>query len=114
MIVKKHWLYFIYIILVIYYHFACLGNAESNRSHYVTLIIVLYLQSICIEIYFLYKIPTTRKWIIKLVGERYFIGDFSNGNKLLLKYYLSFPFYLRSTQYVLNILFRFRRERSLY
>lgn len=87
-IVYNYFLYFIYTVLIIYCFFCCLGNIECNLSHIISLIIVLYLQETCIEINFLCKIAITRRWIIKLVGQDYFIANFPSDDKLVLRYFL--------------------------
>ena len=93
-IVKNPLLYFIYISLIIYSHFGCIGNVQCNQIHYVTFFIILYLQTHCIEIYFFCKFSKSRNWLIKLVGTEYFASNFPNKNTLLLKYFLPVFFLL--------------------
>lgn len=93
-IAKNTYLYTIYIFLIIYANFSCSGVTQCNNTHVISLMIVLYLEGTCLEIYFLCKVPKTRKWVIKLVGENYFIAYFPNGNELLLKYFVPIFFLL--------------------
>ena len=87
-VAKNHFLYFIYITLIIYCYYGCVNDVECNKSHFIAFILVHYLMGTSTEIYFLCQISTTRNWIIKLVGQEYFIANFPNGNQLVLKYFL--------------------------
>ena len=88
---KKNLVYFGYIILMIYSFFGCLGYGTCNFYHAVGFFIVSYIMGTSIEIYFLSQIPITRRLLIKLIGENFFIAFVPSTGKQALK--LNLPLY---------------------
>ena len=93
-IVNNNWLYFIFITLLIYGSFSCLGNHVCNSTHVVSWVIVSYLQATSIEIFIICRTPILRKWIIQVVGREYFVASFQKQGELVLRYLLPFFFFL--------------------
>ena len=93
-VVDNLFLYYIYISFIIYSYFGCVDPTECGFSHFCTLIVVGDLMGGSVEIYFLCRIPRTKKWVIQLVGRKYFIENFPTGAELVLKYYLPLIFLL--------------------
>lgn len=94
-ITNNYWLYFIYILAIILSHFGCWGNTKCLSIHKLILILVLYLQNFSIELYVFCSISITRRWLVELVGEKYFLTHFLDSSQLVVKYYLPlFSFFL--------------------
>ena len=89
---KNPWLYSLYIFAIIFSQFGCFGTSNCSSIHVITMILVRYAQSSCLELYVLCRIPMTKKWIVKLVGSDYFTANFPSGTELLAKYFLPLYF----------------------
>ena len=87
-IVRNTLVYLIYILLVIYSFFSCLVGIDCNSIHPIILMLVSHLQLSSVELYFLCKVPITRNWLIKLLGDKYFLVNLPKGSKFVLKYCL--------------------------
>lgn len=80
-------LYSIYIFLMTYSIFGCKGNVDCNISHYVALLIALYVMGTSIELYILCYISRTRIFLDNLVGKDSIIKYKAASTRQFLKIY---------------------------
>lgn len=92
LIVSNTLLYFIYILMIVYSSFGCLGEIFCTKSHIMVFFVVSHLQMSSIELFFICKFPITKNWLIKSFSKDYFLANFSRSSQLILKFCLPLLF----------------------